>query len=145
MSGLVSATEYEQATIRAFFLRDKQERFLSFLANPKNRRKLTKELAHFRWFDPRFATPVSWKVDPTLKLWDRHVQGIENIVRLMRSRGAGQTCFVISEDDKLDGREIDLNAALETISGSGMGTILSFVPGKLAYFEGEDDRLLLAR
>ena len=145
MTGLVSAAEHEQATIRAFFLRDKQERFLSFIATPKNRNKLTKELAHFRWFDQKFATPISWKVDPTLKLWDGHVQGIENIVRLLRSKGAGQTCFAISEDDKLDGRELDLKTTLETISGSGMGTILSCVPGKLAYFEGEDESLLLAR
>jgi hypothetical protein len=54
-------------------------------------------------------------------------------------------CWVISEDAEIDGRESDLESALENVSGTGMGTILSCIPGKLAYFEGEDERLLLAR
>ena len=142
-TGLQSA-DHEAAVIRAFVQREKQERFLGFLANAKNRRKFTDSLPHFRWFDPRFATPVVWKVDPKLKLWDRHVQGIENICRLLTSKGAGLTCWAISEDAAIDGRELDLSAAIEHVSGRQIGTILSCVPGKLAYFEG-DEALLLTR
>ena len=61
-----SQIEHEEALIRAFFQRDKQERFLAFVASGKNRKKLTQELAHFRWFDSKFATPVPWKVDPKI-------------------------------------------------------------------------------
>jgi len=81
--------DHEQGAIRAFVLADKQERFLGFLAHPKNRRKFTESLAHFRWFDQRFATPIQHKVDPNLKLWERHTQGIEEILRLLKSKGAG--------------------------------------------------------
>ena len=140
-----SLLEHEQETIRAFVLRNQQERFLGFIANPKNRKKFVRELGHFRWFDRRFATPVLWKVDPSLALWDRHVQGNENVLRLLKSKGAGQMCWVISEDAEIDGRESDLESALENVNGRGMGAILSCIPGKLAYFEGEDERLLLAR
>lgn len=140
-----AAANHEENTIRAFVLRDKQERFLGFLASPTNRKKFTASLAHFRWFDPRFATPIPWKVDPKLKLWERHVQGIENIQRLLQARGAGQTCWVISEDSAIDGKELDLSAALEHVSGSQVGAILSCVPGRLALFESEDETLLLAR
>jgi|SRR5215469_9344558 len=142
--GLQSA-EHEQGTIRAFIEPDKRARFLGFLANPKTREKFTKALAHFRWFDQRFATPIPHKVDPKLKLWERHTQGIEDIHALLKSKGAGLTCWVISEDAEIDGRELDLRTALEHVNGREIGTILSCVPGKLAYFEGEDDRLLLAR
>ena len=142
---MLATDNHEEGAIRAFVQRDKQERFLGFLANPKNRKKFTTSLAHFRWFDRRFATPISWKVDPKLKLWERHVQGIENIHRLLQSKGAGPTCSVISEDSAVDGRELDLSAALEHVSGRQIGAILSCVPGKLAYFEGEDEALLLAR
>lgn len=145
MNSGLQAADHEQGAIRAFVLRDKQERFLDFLANPKNRKKFTESLAHFRWFDQRFATPIVWNVDPKLKLWERHVQGIENIYRLLRSKGAGLTCWVISEDSEIDGREMNLRVALEHVSGREIGTILSCVPGKLAYFEGEDESLLLAR
>lgn len=39
--------DHEAAMIRAFVQGDKQERFLSFLANPKNRKKFTESLSHF--------------------------------------------------------------------------------------------------
>ncbi len=141
----LQSADHEQGVIRAFVQLDKQERFLGFLANPKNRKKFTKSLAHFRWFDQRLATPIPWKVDPNAKLWERHLQGIENIYLLLASKGAGTTCWCISEDSEIDGRELDLRAGLEHVSGRGVGTILSCVPGKLAYFEGEDEILLLAR
>lgn len=140
-----SQIEHEDVLIKAFFLRDKQERFLAFVSSPKNRRKLTQELAHFRWFDERFASSIPWKVDPSLKLSQRHLQGIENIARLLKSRGAGQTCWVISEDSDLDGRELNLEDALEQVIGCDMGTILSCIPGRLAMFAGEDEILLLTK
>lgn len=141
----LNSADHEQGAIRAFVQLGKQERFLGFLANPKNRKKLTKSLPHFRWFDQRFATPVPWKVDPNKGLWERRLQGIENIYLLLKSKGAGATCWCISEECEIDGRELDLRAALEHVTGAGMGTILSCIPGKLAYFDGEDERLLLAR
>ena len=137
--------EHEEAVIRAFFLRDKQERFLAFVSSHKNRKKLTQELPHFRWFDRRFATAIPWKVDPTLKLAQRHAQGIENIFRLLKSKGARETCWCISEDADLDGKELNLENTLSNTMGRDMGTILSCIPGRLAIFTGEDETLLLCR
>jgi hypothetical protein len=139
------AIEYEEATIRAFVLRDKQERFLSFVRNVKKRKKFTEKLADFSWFDQRFVTSVPWRVDPSLSLWERHTQGLANISRMLKSKGAGRTCWVISASAEIDGRELDLESALEKVVGSGIGAILSCVPGKLAYFEGENQALLLAK
>lgn len=102
-------------------------------------------LAHFRWFERRLAVPIPWKVDPKLKPWDAHVPGIENIYRLLQSKGGGLTGWGISEDPEIDGQEMDLRAALEHVNGRQIGTILSCLPGKLAYFEREDETLLLAR
>ena len=140
-----SQSDHEQAIVKAFVVSGRQERFSSFLSSPKNREKFTRELAHFRWFDQRFATTVPWKVDPRLKLWERHAQGIENVCRLLRSKGAGKNCWAISQDQALDGHELQLEAAPEQIVGCGMGTILSCIAGKLAYFEGEDESLILTR
>lgn len=141
----VSQTDHEQATVKAFVVSGRQERFLSFLSSQKNRRKFTRELAHFRWFDQTFATTLQWKVDTRLTLSERHAQGIENVCRLLRSKGAGKNCWAISEDQAVDGQELQLEAALEQVVGRGMGTILSCIAGKLAYFEGEDESLILAR
>jgi hypothetical protein len=67
------------------------------------------------------------------------------IEQLLKSKGAGKTCWATSENAELDGKELEVHAALESVVGRGMGTILSFIPGKLAYYEGEDEMLLLAR
>ena len=131
--------------IKAFVVRGRQERFLYLLTNPKRRKKFLDELGHFRWFDERYVTPMKWKVDPTLGLWAGHQQGIRNIAELLRSRGAGKTCWAISELAAIDGHELDLDAALEAVVGNDMGSILSCVPGKLAYFECEDESILLSR
>jgi hypothetical protein len=80
------SADHEQGAVLAFVQRNKQEGFLGFLANPKSRRKFADSLAHFRWFDERFATSIPWKADPNVKLWERHVQGIENIYKLLRRR-----------------------------------------------------------
>jgi hypothetical protein len=141
----LTAGEHEQKTIKSFVMRDKQERLLSFVSNPKNRRKFTHELAKRGVIDKRFATTVPWRVDPGLELWARHSQGIGNIAQMLRSKGAGQTCWVISESSSLDGRERELESILEEVVGSGSATILSCLPGKLAYFSDEYESLLLER
>jgi hypothetical protein len=143
--GAATQIEHEQATIKAFVSRDKQERFLTFLSKPKNRKKLTQELAHFKWFDPKFATAISWKVDPNLGLWQRHLQAIENVHRFLKSKGAGKTCWAMSADADLDGKELELESVLERVFDNDAGTILSCLPGRLGLYSGEDEKLLLAR
>jgi len=136
------AIEHEDSFIKAFILPTRQERFLTLISNAKKRSKFTAELGHFRWFDPAFATPLKWQVDPKLPLWERHLQGKHRIVELLKSKGAGQSCWVISNQSSKDAREVDLDKGVEDISD---GCILSCIPGQLAYFEGEEESLLLER
>jgi hypothetical protein len=143
--GTTTQLKHEQGVIKAFVLQKKQERFLTFLSMSKTRKKLTQELADSRCFDPRFATPIPWNVDPNRGVWQRHVQGIENIHGLLKAKGAGKSCWAISEDSTLDGKEVDLESVLEEVIDNQMGTILSCLPGKLALFASEDARLLLSR
>jgi hypothetical protein len=121
----------EEATIRAFIVPARRERFLELLPYPKKRSKITKALAHpnLGWFDSRFvkAIPPAQSHAPL-------------IAKLLRSKGAGKTCWAISENVKLDGREVELDSILSEIVGYGMGTILCCVPGKLAFVESEDGR-----
>ncbi len=55
--------------------------------------------------------------------------------------GALEDVWVISDDSTFDSQECDLTH----IWGRGIGSILSCVPGKLAYFEGEEVTRLLER
>lgn len=56
-------------------------------------------------------------------------------------------CIAISADRELDGREPSLADALPEVVGSNGGTVLSCLPGVLAYYEGEEpgDRRILCR
>ena len=130
-----SRVAHEEGVVRAFIQKNKQQRCLSFLVNPKHRRKFTFELAHFKWLDQRFAKVIPSRVAHT----------VEEIASLLRTKGSGGTVWVISEDSTIDGRELELEVALRHIWGRGMGTILSCVPGRLGYFEDEDESRLLER
>jgi hypothetical protein len=114
----------------------KRKHLIEILANPKRRHRATETLAHFHDFDPSAVVP--------LESADQTPAAIESA---LRSRGAGDKCHVISANRALDGKTVSLKLALEKVVGFGMGTLLSCVPGELAYYEGEgpSDRCILAR
>jgi hypothetical protein len=47
----------------------------------------------------------------------------------------------VSWSEAIDGKELPLLAALENAVGFGMPTIISCIPGKLAFFEAEQEVL----
>jgi len=139
---LLQAAEHEPATIRAFIVPEKQERLLGFLAKPKTRKRFIQELNHFRLLDQRFASPVAWNSTQVSDA-GRSLHGIANICRQLQLRGAGKTCWVMSENKDLDGRELDLEWVLGKAIDGQTTTILSCIPGKLALFVGETQTLIL--
>ena len=125
---------HEEELIKAFFVPTKRERYLEMIANPRKRKKFLLELSHFKALDPRYCFAVP-KVEHTA----------EQIAAFLTRKGAMPSCRIMSEDSDLDGKELPLLEALKKVVGYQMGTFLSCVPGKLAYFEDEDDRWILVR
>jgi hypothetical protein len=125
---------HEEELIKAFFVPTKRERYLEMIANPRKRKKFLLGLSHFKALDPRYCFAVP-KVEHTA----------EQIAAFLIRKGATPSCWVTSEDSDLDGKELPLLEALKKVVGYQMGTFLSCVPGKLAYFEDEDDRWILVR
>ena len=140
------AMEHEEALIRAFITPNKRQRYLDKLGSPKTRQKFMSEnLHHMGDLDELYAE----KLDPYMPLVEfekRHEAHVSRIHESLRHRGAPSRCYVIFTGD-LDGNEADLRETLETVVGSFDGTFISCVPGRLAYFEGEDenDRYILQR
>jgi hypothetical protein len=60
-------------------------------------------------------------------------------------QGAGQKVWIISELASLDGQELGIEEALSQVRGREIGSVLSCLPGKLAYFEDEEKQRLLER
>lgn len=121
--------------MKAFLEPSRQERFLTFLADPKKRRNFTNELAHRR---DRFLNLKFLRSIPPSQ------RNPSALFALLKQLGAGDKCWVISEGD-LDGQELDLLAAPQEVVGYGMGTLISCVPRRLAYFESEDERYILQK
>ena len=125
---------HEEELVRAFVLPARRERYLEFVRIPKKRAKFIAQLPHFKHLDPRFVLNIP-----------SNQQTATSILKLLVGKGAGPDCWVISENSDLDGRQMDLESALKETIGRQMGTFLSCVPGRLAYFEDEDGRYILAR
>jgi len=125
---------HEDSLIAAFVKRGKRDRYREFVADPRLRHKFTHRLAHFDDFDPKYRLPIAGSS-----------LSAETTARELQKRKAPAIVFVISEDLTLDGKELPLNEALRRVVGHGMGTVVSCVPGRLAFVETEDERFILER
>jgi hypothetical protein len=124
----------EHSLIAAFVKRSKRDRYREILSNPRLRHKFTDQLAHFADFDPKFRLSI-----PSDKLF------VDNIALELQKRHSPKIVFAISEDRALDQKELPLLEALKQIVGRGVGTVLSCIPGHLAFVETEDERFILER
>ncbi len=114
-------TNHEEQTIKAFILKEKSERYLSFLSNKKRRKEVLDRLNHCKDFDERF---VQW------------LPSNADVVKILLQAGSPAEVYVIS-DSKLDGKVMPLPDAIHETSMNGSGTIVSCIPGKLAYYYDE--------
>jgi hypothetical protein len=124
----------EQALVAAFVKRSKRDRYREILSKPRLRHEFTEQLAHFADFDPKYRVSI-----PSNKLF------VGNIARELRKRHSPNIVFAISEDPELDRKEIELMEGLHRIVGRGIGTVLSCIPGRLAFVETEDEHFILER
>ena len=128
--------DHETALINAFIIPAKRARLTRLLRNPKRRSKIIATLYHFHDLDPRFLVEIA----PS-------DQRNDAILAFLIKRGAPRLCHLISTDRDLDGRDLPLAEALDEIVSFGEGTLVSCIPGRLGYFEGEEmkDRYILDR
>lgn len=131
-----TAESIEEAVVSSFFLRRRRARMIGLLRSKRGRAKALARLAHCHDLDSAYITSV-----------DKESQTPEAVHRLLRERGAPDSCYLVSELPALDGRYMVLIEALQMVVGSGMGTVVSCMPGRLAYFESEDagERYILER
>jgi hypothetical protein len=126
--------QMEETFVRTFILRERRERWLSFLPSEKNRHKLLHRLAHVLEddLDPRFVydkeTPppeVKAQVHPVLSAW--------------RKANPKQLCHVIVNGTK-DGQMMKL-ADAESDYDSTCGAVIIVIPDRLAFYHPERDNL----
>lgn len=109
-----------------FVLPEKRARYVEFLANPKHRQKILERLNHHLDYDETLARELS-----ATEHWP------EPLERLLRSKGADDTCHVIADGLDLDGQKVPLTKAIDAIFSHEFGAIACCVPGRLAYYKPE--------
>jgi hypothetical protein len=124
----------EEATLRAFIRPERRRRYVERLVHARQR--LLQQFHHLHDLDPRYAE----RIEP-------RQQTPERILELLRERGAPARCHVFSASSELDGQDVELERAIREIVWWHDGTFISCIPGKLAYFEGEEEneRYILQR
>lgn len=114
-------------------MNDHEFGFTTFLAEPGQRRIRTLlELGGKRRKEVRAL------LDHSVRLDQRFAQELHGDAEdVLRKLGAPTTCFVISGNEDLDGREMPLGQALRVV-GPTYGGFVSCIPGKLGYYMYED-------
>lgn len=128
---------HEREFINHFVKAHRRERWRQLLAddsNTKNRNKLTRFCLDSREFDGRYAVEDEESLVATSRLQCG-----------LAAHGAQGVCYLISENPAIDRRTLPLADALQEVIGSGLCTILSCVPGRLAFYEGERSRMMFVR
>ena len=118
--------EREIALFQFFTVPSKRARYAELLRGMKGRTKVRQSLDHFGDLDLRYCTKLPANEGTPCKLF---VQ--------LRHLGAPSFCYILSSNEEVDGKELELEEALGSVVGRGCGTFVCCVPGKLAYFEGE--------
>lgn len=118
--------EHELLLIKSFVIKDRQERYLNLIATEKGRKKFRTYIGHFKDLNSKCCIPLN-SLQSHIELQD-----------LLKSEGASDVCYVISENSKYDLRTLPIMDATKQLFNSGIAFFLSCIPGKLVYYEGED-------
>ncbi|MCH4826925.1 hypothetical protein [Planococcus halocryophilus] len=120
--------EMEELVVKSFFEKQVQERVLYELFTPKKRNHALNRLCHqyTKMLKEKYMFEI---LSPN--------SSPKYIYELLKSNGAAKMCYSLSYSEKIDGKELPLQEALEHAVGFGFPSIISCIPGELAYFEAE--------
>lgn len=129
-------TAREVQLVNTFVVRAKRQRYAAFVSSAKARPKFLRELYHFGDFDPACIIELGGST-----------HSAAGLIAELRRRGATDDCYVISNDDSLDGATKPLADVITQVFAFVDGSLVCCVPGRLAYFEGEapKNRFILHR
>ena len=117
---------HEQGFVQAFISPAKQDRWSQLLTSHR-RQKILKRLAGWEDFVDRKMRQIPASDSPS-----------EIISRMLRLGVNERTrCWLISQCPEIDQSEMPLDMAVSKAFAIGLGTVVSCVPSKLAFYESE--------
>ncbi len=125
-------TAQEEAFVHAFIVPGKRDRYLQLLASSSRRKKILGALYHSLDVIPERTTRIENRDHTSAR-----------VEQLLRRKGAGPTCYLISPETELDQQEMSLREALETLIEQDSTAIACCLEGRLAYYKAELSQYLL--
>lgn len=120
--------EYEEMLVKDFFRKRLQDRIIFELSSEEKRTSALNRLCHNyeEVLDENYMIEIP-----------KPNSDYNKILKLLKSYGARDNCYVISYNKDIDGQFWLLSSALQKVVGFGMPSIVSCLPNKLLYFESE--------
>ena len=116
--------DIESKVIERFVVKTKRDRYLTFIKSEKTRPKFINDLSHINFLRE--------------DLFDK-VEGNEHgfIKQRIKLLGNLKDCYVISENQRIDKKRLDIDTALKETIGADQGTLLVFGDAEILYSEAE--------
>lgn len=116
--------DLETKVIERFILKEKRDRYLSFIKKRETRKKFIKDLSHINFLNEELFEKVDGNE-------------YEIIKARIKKLGSLSDCYVISENQNIDCRRLDIDTALKETIGADTGTLLVFGDAQIVYAEAE--------
>lgn len=123
----------QEAFVRAFIVPGERDRYLQLLASPSRRQKILGVLYHNLDVISERATRI-----------ENRDHTSERVEQLLRVKGAGPTCYLISPETELNQQEMPLREALETLIDQDGTAIACCLEGRLAYYKPNSANIFLS-
>lgn len=123
--------EHEEMIIKSFYNKSIQDRVIFELSSEKKRKNSISSRINSiskNGISEKFMIEIPKPNSEYTVIFD-----------LLKKNGAGDTCYVISFNEEIDGKHLNLSYALEQAVGYGMPSLISCITGKLAYLECEQE------
>lgn len=120
-----SASEHEVGFVEKFVLPDRRDRWFLMLSEHHTRQKILH----------RLAGPIDLDGGYVRKLFGTDCRDIAQVI-CGAQRVLGD-CYLMSEAPTFDRLYLPLDEALTRVVGCGLGTVVSCIPGELAFYESE--------
>lgn len=130
---MAAVLEVERKLIALFVQKNKIERFSERIGSSKNRHKIWDDLRDTRYLDPRCLTVVAGG--------DRQSDAI---AKRLERLGVGESVYLMSSDDDLDGREMSLREVLRSVWEPE--EVLGFCQqSEVGFFKNHEDEFYILR
>jgi hypothetical protein len=116
--------DIESKVIERFVIKTKRDRYLNFIKSEKTRPKFINDLSHINFF----------REDLFDKVEGNEYEFIKQRIKLL---GNPNDCYVISENQRIDKKRLNIDTALTETIGADQGTLLVFGDAEILYSEAE--------